>query len=128
MMSKNEREAVKQSIKHWKENVAAIKKAIKNKKKIINNDLHLEWRSSGKQIASYHSDSCELCRHYSGNDCFFCPLKKAGFRCSNDNSPWSHVRNADARKDILATAERMLAVLKRIGGKALLSTQRLQLK
>ena len=85
-------EAIQKSIKHWEENVKAIR---------------------GDGVVSFNRtvSACALCTEYQRegiNGCGECPLKELGQECHNTNSAWQ-----DTRSRSVISCQNMLDVLKR---------------
>ena len=97
-----DKQAIKESISHWKRMIKWVSK-LKDKKEFpYENDMELHLGES------WSAEYCSLCQHY---DCFGCPLTRAGKCCEEGASPWRSVSNSTTWSKWLINARKMLKVL-----------------
>ena len=112
--NQKQQNAIISSIKHWKDNVEALKKVDRADETIGGtcSTFHRWTDPHHKKIASYSADACQLCIEFSGLDCKECPLHIIGDNCNGPDSSWKTCRYATGNSDIIAAAENMFKVLR----------------
>ena len=111
--------AIIESIKHWQENVAALKEADAKGVEIVSCELEegYGWYAKNKSIfliASFSANECALCFEYLQHHkfrCNECPLCIIEDKCGNPNSPWYQCRLAKTNPAIILAANNMLQAL-----------------
>ena len=112
--------AMKASIKHWKDNVKRLKNIDAMGVMIETNSFTHYWQNKISRTFKpiwFDSEHCELCNTYwdfNAKPCKRCPLFKARYGCNMKNSPWAKCLNAIGNANIIKAAEHMLATLVKI--------------
>jgi len=106
-----ELEALDKSIKHWEDNVKALKKNNRIEES-FNNAKHWWYNEDGEMIASFSNLDCALCTYWN-NTCTMCCLFHYAKGCC-PSSAWGICNMADGKHQILKAAKNMVAELKKV--------------
>jgi hypothetical protein len=99
----NDKQAIKESISHWKRMIKWVSKLEDKGVLPDENDMELHLGES------WFADCCPLCSQH--NSCFGCPLYEAGKGCEERASPWRRVGTSTTWSKWLINARKMLKVL-----------------
>ncbi len=99
-------EALRGTIKHWKQNV----KVLGGKGKFSSGEK--QYFMVGRKQVWYNSHHCDLCAIFGNSGCSNCPLYLADNNCNSDNSAWDKVVNSKTKLRVLKTSRGMLKVLR----------------
>ena len=118
----NEKDALKASVLHWKENVKTLLEW-DARGFIIGNDIHeVQWYIAGDRVGEdyilhYDRKACALCAYY--DFCDICILAKNNEKCSSDrHSTWGKCASAKGNKAIIQAAINMHRLLSKLSKKS----------
>jgi len=113
VLTDRNKELLKESIKHWKEDIIPLlKKGNKFRRPCVLID--------GKEVnLPCYREECPLCREYLGyfrwdNTCSECPISMAGFGCDDGYSPWKNFINSSTIREARVRAKIMIQMMESI--------------
>lgn len=101
-------QAIKDSTEHHEDNLHKLETLSGNF------SVGVRFFRIGKETIDYNSTSCALCKAsmLTEGGCPSCPLSKAGFNCTADDSIWKKIRDVATKEQAIKAEEEMVRVLK----------------